>query len=209
MELLTWLTYLVIITAVIAFPGPFSLLVSLHGYQYGPRKAQYTIFGNLFGSWILMCLSAMGLGVLLAFSETMFSVVRYLGAGYLVCLGCLTLKRDFKPDPPSTSMDPLACSPFALLRQGFFAGIGHSWTWVFFVALFPIFLDPAAALPGQLLTMMGTWLVVDYLVKQLYLQLGRSVSHQFEDTRLVRLVNRLTGGLFVTFGSVLSGGSRS
>ena len=56
MELTVWLSYVAMISALIAFPGPSSLLITMHGYQYGFKRSNYTIIANLLGSLGLMTL---------------------------------------------------------------------------------------------------------------------------------------------------------
>jgi len=87
MDTTTWLAYAGVITALIIIPGPSSVLITLHGYKYGFKKTNSTIIGNLIGSSVLMGLSAIGLSLILTSSEVIFSLVKYIGAAYLIFIG--------------------------------------------------------------------------------------------------------------------------
>lgn len=209
MELSVWLSYVALISALIAFPGPSSLLITLHGYRYGLKKTNYSIFGNLFGSLVLMSFSALGLGVMLTTSELMFSVIKYLGAGYLIYLGVkIWNKKSIHDTDNIHSPKQEVHSSKNLIKQGFFTGLSNPKDLIFFTALFPVFINSKSPIFWQLLVLMITWLIIDYAIKVVYASTGKRINRQFSNASFVTAFNRLTGGMFITAGVVLAGSNK-
>ena len=205
MELTVWLSYVAMISVLIAFPGPSSLLVTLHGYQYGFRRSNFTIIANLLGSLVLMILSALGLGILISTSDILFSSVKYLGAGYLIYIGIKTWRRSTAVLNNESTDIINDESNLSLLKQGFFTGISNPKDLVFFTALFPVFISADQPIIGQLLVLMCTWLVIDYLLKVIYSLTGKKINKQFSSGTFVTVFNRITAGMFIVAGMALAG----
>ena len=87
MSLNLWLLYVSLAAAVIASPGPSALLCVSHAVSHGARKTIATIVGGITASMTLMALSALGLGAVIAASDTWFQAIKWAGAAYLVYLG--------------------------------------------------------------------------------------------------------------------------
>lgn len=205
MELTSWLSYVAMISALIAFPGPSSLLITMHGYQYGFKKSNYTIVSNLLGSLILMALSALGLGVLISTSETLFSFIKYLGAAYLIYIGVKTWRKSEVTANNKSTNNTNNESNISLLKQGFFTGISNPKDLVFFAALFPVFINSQQPMIGQFFILMFTWLFIDYMIKIIYSLTGKRINKQFSNSTFAKLFNRITGGMFIVAGMALAG----
>lgn len=207
MDITTWLSYVAMISALIALPGPSSLLITMHGYQYGFKKSNYTIIANLLGSLVLMLMSALGLGVLIATSESLFTLVKYLGAAYLIYLGVKTYGKSSSLEKNKNNNNTYQEneSSTSLLKQGFFTGISNPKDLVFFAALFPVFINSEQPILGQFLVLMLTWLVIDYLIKTIYCFAGKRINKQFSSASFVTTFNRVTGGMFIAAGLALAG----
>lgn len=208
MELSTWISYVAMITALIAFPGPSSLLITMHGYRYGIRRTHYTIVAHLIGSLLLMILSALGLGLIIATSEVLFSVIKYLGAAYLIYLGITTWRKDDLSTDALTGQAAQRKSTLLMLKQGFLTEVSNPKDLVFFAALFPVFINPEQAILGQFLILMITWLVIDYVLKIVYSLAGKRINRQFSNCSFTRWFNRITGGMFIVAGLALAGSNQ-
>jgi len=205
MELTIWLSYVAMISALIAFPGPSSLLITMHGYQYGFKKSNFTILANLLGSLVLMILSALGLGILISTSEVFFSIVKYLGAAYLIYIGFKTWRKSSVIPNKNNSSNNYSESTSSMFKQGFFTGISNPKDLVFFAALFPVFINSEQPILGQFFILMLTWLVIDYIIKVFYSLTGKRINKQFSSSAFVTVFNRITGGMFVVAGLALAG----
>ncbi|RVU84625.1 LysE family translocator [Leucothrix sargassi] len=209
MELATWLAYLGVITVLIATPGPSCLLVTLHGYQYGVKKANATIIGDVLGASLLMLISALGLGVLLTTSDTLFTLLKYIGAAYLIYLGIQTWRKPLSSGSEVVTDKQALKSTRQLFKQGLLTSMTNPKDLLFFAALFPAFLNNQAPLSTQLSLLMLTWVAVNYIVCLLYAITGTKVNKQFSNPSFMKAFNRFTGGMFVSFGALLAGANNS
>ena len=204
MDLTTWLAYLGVISVLIATPGPSCLLATFHGYKYGVKKTNATILGDVIGASLLMLISALGLGILLASHDTLFTILKYIGAAYLIYLGVQTWRK------PVTTVDPITPSNIPtettrqLFKQGFLTSVTNPKDLLFFAALFPAFLNNQQPLFTQLTVLMVTWVAVNYGVCLLYAVAGTKVNKQFSKPSFMKAFNRFTGGMFVSFGTLLA-----
>jgi len=136
----------------------------------------------------------------LSTSETLFLITKYLGAAYLMYLGVKTW-RNSSIDKNSTSASTAqADSVVSIFKQGFFTGVSNPKDLLFFAALFPAFLNAQQPLLIQLSILMLTWLVVDYLIKIVYVMVGKKLKMKFSNPNFLRTFNRLTGSMFFGFG---------
>ena len=87
MDFNTWLLFAFTIAVVIAIPGPLTLLMINSTIRYGLKKSLPIILGGSLASSILITVSALGLGAVITASATLFNIIKYLGAAYLVYLG--------------------------------------------------------------------------------------------------------------------------
>jgi homoserine/homoserine lactone efflux protein len=206
----TWITYIGVITALIIFPGPVALLCTSHGLRFGRHRAFATVLGGGAASLVLMTLSALGLGAILATSETAFFILKLVGGAYLVYLGLQAWLT-----APSSAMDaPHESGPVqgqtvpGLFRQGFMVGIGNPKDLLFFAALFPNFITVGEPQMLQFVILALTWLVIDTTLMTLYATLGSGLGRWFESPGRMRAFHRTTGGLFLGAGGTLIATSR-
>lgn len=206
MELVTWLTYLGVITALIAFPGPVALLCASHGLKHGHRRTLSTVIGGALAALIMMTCSALGLGAILATSETAFLILKFVGGAYLIWLGIQSWRApaeapQWTPSEEQAELQPL--SSWSLFKTGFTVGISNPKDLLFFAALFPGFIAMDQPQLPQFAILAITWLVIDTTLMSLYSVLGAQASRWFRHAHHVRWFNRITGSLFISAGSAL------
>ena len=131
------------VVAVIVFlliPGPGNLALITSTGKGGLRGGFGSIFGLIAGDQVLMWTAVAGVAALLAASPAAFGAVQWLGAGYLAWLGLRMILA--KPgDRPVLQMQP---SHF--FRQSFVITLLNPKAIVFYMAFFPLFVDPAQQL---------------------------------------------------------------
>ena len=123
----------------IAIPGPSVVFTVGRALTYGRTVALLTVLGNSLGLLAALVLVSVGLGDLVATSDTAFEVLKIGGAAYLVWLGISAL-RHREPLEVHDELGPSLHGPTAL-RQGFVVGFTNPKGYVMFVALIPQFLD--------------------------------------------------------------------
>lgn len=206
------MTYVGVITALISFPGPVALLCTTHGLRFGRQRALATVLGGTLASLVMMLLSALGLGAILATSETAFLVLKLVGGAYLIFLGV----QAWRAQPQSPARGPQGpaaqCRHHApvtrLFRHGFTVGISNPKDLLFFAALFPNFITVGEPQAMQFVVLALTWLVIDITLMSIYAAMGSGVGRWFDRPGRVRAFNRATGGLFMAAGGTLVTSSR-
>ncbi len=123
----------------IAIPGPSVVFTVGRALTYGRTVALLTVLGNSFGLLAALVLVSVGLGDLVATSDTAFEVLKLGGAAYLVWLGVHAL-RHRQPLEVHGESGP-AVPRFVALRQGFVVGFTNPKAYVIFAAALPQFVD--------------------------------------------------------------------
>ncbi len=134
-----WFAFALAAAAVIAIPGPTTLMVLGHTVSNGWRMGALSLIGVTLGDICAITLSVLGFSALLATSAEAFTAMKWLGAAYLVWLGIKLWRAggalDAKPRTDATSA----------LKM-----LGHAWLvtalnpkgLTFFIAFLPQFIDP-------------------------------------------------------------------
>jgi homoserine/homoserine lactone efflux protein len=203
MDLGTWLTYLLatIILSVTPGPGVFSSISS--GLHHGVRRGIWNAVGMQAASLVCIVVVSLGLGAILVASETLFTVVKWLGVAYLIYLGIVTWRapaRGFEEDKNDTSH-----APRDIFMRGFLVNITNPKGIIFFAAIFPQFIDVARPLALQYVILGATTIVIDLVTMTGYIALAAKVFRAMRDPQQLRWVNRSLGGVFVAAGVALAG----
>lgn len=140
----------------IAVPGPSVVFIVSRAVAFGRRVALLTVVGNAAGEALQVGLVAVGVGELLERSVVALSVLRLVGAAYLVYLGVRTLRSRSQLLESGSGTAPT--SRAAALTDGMVVGATNPKTAVFFVTVLPAFVAPGGfALPLQILTLGSIW----------------------------------------------------
>lgn len=129
-------TFVVTIIVFLLIPGPGNLALVLSTSKGGVRGGLAATAGVILGDQVLMWLAVAGVAALLAAYPAAFHVVQWVGAGYLAWLGgfMLTAKPGAAP--------VLNIRPRQFLRQAFFITLLNPKAILFYMAFFPLFVDP-------------------------------------------------------------------
>ena len=141
----------------------------------------------------------MGLGALLAASETAFTVAKLIGAAYLIWLGIKTFRSEsvLQIDgaaPPSRR---------SFFVQGVMVGASNPKAVLFFAAFFPQFLNPATPFVPQFAILALTFMAFEFTVLSCCALGVSRIAPLLRSSRAVRWFNRVSGGLFTLMGSLL------
>lgn len=81
------LTYISIAAMMVIIPGADTMLLVKNTLNYGPKAGRYTVLGMAMGLSFWTLIAILGLSVVIAKSVILFSIIKYLGAAYLIYLG--------------------------------------------------------------------------------------------------------------------------
>ncbi len=145
-----------IVTAfvIIVVPGPSVLFVISRGVTLGRRAGLATVLGNEAGLGVQLVLVLAGLGAVLERSIVAFTVVKVLGACYLVYLGVQALRhRRRLADAFTAGVEPAPLG--RIFREGFIVGATNPKSMILFTAVVPQFVDPARGHVALQLAVLG------------------------------------------------------
>lgn len=202
MTLSVWLTYFVATLILSLSPGPgvFSSISS--GLHHGFRLGMWNAVGMQAAGLILVAIVSLGLGAILLASETLFSIVKWIGVAYLIYLGIVTWRspaRGFRDEG-----DDGARTPREVFMRGFLVNITNPKGIIFFAAILPQFIDVARPQAPQYTILASTTFAVDIVVMMGYTALAAKVFRVMTDPARLRWVNRTLGGAFVAAGAALA-----
>jgi homoserine/homoserine lactone efflux protein len=213
MNLHLWLTFFIASWAISLSPGPGALAAMSSGLRYGFARGYWTTLGLIIGIWTQTLVVGVGLGALIAASNTAFLVVKWLGVAYLVYLGIQQWRAPAVPMVGADSADkaPDAEQPprRSLVWRGWLINAMNPKGTAFMLAVVPQFLDLSQPLALQYLVITATLSFTDLVVMAGYTALASQVLSLLRSPRQIRWMNRAFGSLFVAAGALLATFKRS
>src|SRR5438445_12122124 len=125
--------------ALAVVPGPAVTYIVTQSVDKGRRAGLFSAFGVATGGLVHVAAATAGLSALLASSASAFTVVKLVGAAYLIAIGLLRLLR---PDTEAGEIAPPAVEPRRIFMQGAVVNVLNPKTALFFLASLPQFVDP-------------------------------------------------------------------
>lgn len=195
--------FLLVALVVTLTPGPATALVLRVAARDGRRAALGTIAGNSVGVLMWGCLSAVGVSSLILASQIAFDVLRFGGALVLIVLGVRSLMHRGEQSAESVDVPRGRVG----WRSGLVTAVANPKLAVFFVALFPQFLSPHAAVLPAALAMAATIVAYD-LIWFSALAYAVDRAGAVLRPRLRRIMERVTGGVLVALGVSIAAEAR-
>jgi len=204
MSLQLWSLYASAVLLLCLTPGPNSLLAVTNGARFGVGRTLFSTFGCAVGLTLLIGASLSGLGLVLAASETVFYVIKWLGACYLIYLGVSLIRtRGAFADVGKASRPAAPPSEIYLFGQGLWIVVMNPKAVIFFAAFLPQFYAPEHGLLPQFLAMAGTFVGIEVVVEVLLAAFASKLTAYLSSGAGMHLFNRVTGGVFVLAGAYL------
>ena len=204
MTLHLWGLYASAVLLLCLTPGPNSLLAITNGARFGVSKTLFSTLGCASGLTLLIGASLSGLGLILAASETVFYIIKWLGACYLIYLGVSLFRtRGASADALKASRPAAPRSNVFLFGQGLWIVGMNPKVVIFFSAFLPQFYDPEHGLVLQFLVMAGTFVGVEVVVEILLAAFANKLTAHVTSGTGMRMFNRATGSVFVLAGAYL------
>ena len=204
MTLTAFLLYLAAVAVLVLTPGPTMLMSITNAITQGTARALISAAGSVTAVLGVMLLSSMGLGALLAASETAFTVLKIVGAAYLIYLGVTTFRSaDRAVFAPSNVGTAQTKTPRALFLQGWMVGASNPKALLFFSAFFPQFIDPATSWAPQFGILATTFVAIEFAVLSLCCVFAARLAPWLRQAGRARWFNRVSGSLFAAMGALL------
>lgn len=199
-------TFIVFVAAAIALllvPGPAVIFIVTRSVTHGRTAGLVSVLGVHTGSVVHVAAAALGVSALLATSATAFSVIKYLGAAYLIFLGVQRLLRRGH-DEERTRVLPLASA--RLYRQGIVVNVLNPKTAIFFLAFLPQFVNPARGPVALQIALLGTcFIVLGIASDSTYAMLAGTLAGRLRlDAAVRRRLDRASGVIYLGLGATVA-----
>lgn len=203
MPLDLWLAFVAASFVLLMIPGPTILLVISYSLTQGRRVALAMAAGVALGDLIAMTASLLGLGALILASATLFSVLKWVGAAYLVYLGVKLLRSPPARADVADVADVAAPAPRdarAIFAHAATVTALNPKSIAFFIAFVPQFLRPEAALAPQFMILIATFVTLAALNALAYALLADRLRSRIGRPAVLRWMTRAGGVALVGMG---------
>ena len=199
-SLVHWTTFLGAALLLNLSPGPDIAFILGQTVRRG-RRAGFAAMGGVWaGTLVHVFFASAGLSAILASSATAFTIVKWVGAAYLVYLGVMAWRSSGLMVLPDPSEDPLPVRK--LVRQGIGVSLLNPKVAIFFLAFLPQFVVEGAGPQWAQLALHGLLvIVVAALVEPPLVMLSERLTRTWRDQpRIAQWLDRCLGTVFVSLG---------
>jgi len=194
--------------ALLIMPGPAVLYIVARSIDQGSRAGLISTLGISVGALFHIGAAALGVSAILAASATAFSMMKYLGAAYLIYLGMRRLMAKDEIQPGVTKLRSLK----QVFLQGIWVNVLNPKTALFFFAFLPQFVDASRGqVAGQIVLLGAMFVALGMLSDGLYALLAGRLGHLLKGSlAFLRVQRYLTGGIYIALGltTALSGSGK-
>lgn len=201
MDFHLWLAFVAAAFFISISPGSGAVNTISNGMQFGLRRSLPSIFGLQLGYGAQILIVGVGLGALLASSNTAFNILKWLGVAYLVWLGIQKWRQPVLTIDEHANQIESASKRF---WQAAFVNLTNPKATVFLVALFPQFINLNAPQTPQFMVMGSTLIIADIVVMIGYATLASQLARWMRSERHQKMQNRLFGGMFIFAATLMA-----
>ncbi|TCP63212.1 threonine/homoserine/homoserine lactone efflux protein [Rhodovulum bhavnagarense] len=205
MPLDLWLAFGVASMVLLIIPGPTILLVISYSLSQGRRVAVAMALGVALGDLVAMSASLAGLGALVLASATLFSVLKWGGALYLLYLG---IKLWRSPPVLPQEVNPAQRPARAVFGHAAAVTALNPKSIAFFIAFVPQFLRPEAPLGLQFAVLIGSFVSLAALNALAYALLADRLRARIRRPGVLRAMSRAGGGALIGMAGLTASTAR-
>ena len=191
-----WLAFVAASAILLAIPGPTILLVISYALGHGRKFAAATVAGVALGDFTAMTASMLGLGALLAASATIFTLLKWVGAAYLIYLG-IKLWRAPVANPETGEATAQNDKALRIFLHAYVVTALNPKSIIFFVAFLPQFLDTSRPVFMQMVIFEATFLVLATMNAGTYALMASMARQTIRKPTVQRIVNCTGGSLMI------------
>ncbi|MEM8731473.1 MAG: LysE family translocator [Pseudomonadota bacterium] len=193
------LTYALVVLGFVFVPGPATLLTVARATTSGTKVGIATGAGITAGDIIHTFLAVIGISAIIAASATLFSIVKYIGAAYLVYLGLRAILEKESVDLGQGRVPITAAQAF---RQAILAEILNPKTALFFLAFLPQFVSPENGYVVLQLTILGVVFALLGLLSTVVYSVAAGGLGSFlrRHPKVLKWQGKVVGGIYCALG---------
>jgi RhtB (resistance to homoserine/threonine) family protein len=188
-------------------PGPDSLLIMSKSASQGWRAGSVASLGIGSGVFVHVFAAALGLSAILASSATAFTVVKYVGAAYLVYIGITALRQKSSIDSEANnSVNSLPHTMKSIFWQGFLSNALNPKVALFFLAFVPQFINHDSPEKALAFIVLGAIFNVNSMLWCHFLAISTAfASKRLKISKSMSVwLNKTIGVLFISLGMKLA-----
>ena len=198
-DLSTLIAYIAVVLGFVFIPGPATLLTIARATSSGTKVGIATGAGIAAGDMFHTAMAMVGISAIIATSAMLFSIVKYIGAAYLIYLGIRAIVEKSPADPTAGA---LAISAGRAFRQAVLTEVLNPKTALFFLAFLPQFVRPEngsvmlqLAVLGIVFVMLGLFSTVVFAVSA-----GRLGAFLRRNPTMLKWQGKVVGGIYCALG---------
>jgi threonine/homoserine/homoserine lactone efflux protein len=192
--------------ALAVVPGPAVTYIVMHSVDKGRRAGLASAAGVASGGLVHVAAATVGLSALIASSATAFTVVKLVGAVYLIVVGIRRIVG--RDDAEQVQASPATMR--RIYRRGVIVNVFNPKTALFFLAFLPQFVDRGASIPPQVALLGLTFAAIAFASDCLYALLADLLAGRLRRSgRGARARRYLSGGIFAVLGVTAAAAHRS
>ena len=185
-------------------PGPGVFAIISRALLYGSKNCMGLTLGMIMSDVIYLLLACFGLAAIADNWATLFDIIRYIGAAYLIFLGWKLINAQLDPSDLETGYTPVQSAFFSGIIQGFLISASNPKVILFYISFLPSFMD---------LTLLSyTDIVIVSMIASLALFIGvmgvalgaARLSKLIKTPKAYRTLNFSSGSIMIFAGSYLA-----
>ncbi|WP_310620493.1 LysE family translocator [Flexibacterium corallicola] len=194
-----WSAFAVSCIAVLIIPGPTVIMIISYALGQGKQTAPASVSGSAVGDFVAMTVSLMGAGALLATSATLFTILKLLGAAYLVWLG-IKMWRSQSFALSNIQGITQKTSNYRVFRSTFVVTALNPKSIMFFTAFVPQFIDPHGDLFTQFAILEATFVGLAILNSLIWAHMAAGMRGKMGGGKSLRYVGKVGGSFLIGAG---------
>lgn len=196
------LVFIGVAAIVIVVPGPDTAVVTKNVLVHGRRAALGTSLGVSAGLSVWTVAAAVGVASVVRASAVAFTVLKLIGALYLLWLGLQALRAARHPESDGRTATPNkpAMGARGGFRQGFLSDLANPKIGVFFTSLLPQFVDPGHAVLVPFLVLGAVFVLMTALWLLVYCLIAARAARTLQRPRVKAAMDRVTGVVLIGLG---------
>lgn len=198
-DLSTLTAYIAVVLGFVFIPGPATLLTVARATSSGTKVGIATGAGIAAGDVFHTVMAMVGISAIIATSAALFSIVKYIGAAYLVYLG---IRAIIEKTPANPAAGALAISAGKAFRQAILTEVLNPKTALFFLAFLPQFVRPENGSVMLQMTILGVIFVMLGLLSTVVFAVsaGRLGTFLRRNPRVLKWQGKIVGGIYCALG---------
>jgi RhtB (resistance to homoserine/threonine) family protein len=187
---------------VIIVPGPDTAVVTKNVLVHGRRAALGTSLGVSAGLSVWTLAAAVGIASLVRASAVAFTVLKLIGALYLIWLGLQALRAAGSSDlgGPASRANARPMGALGGFRQGLLSDLANPKIGIFFTSLLPQFVDPGRPVLLPFLALGAVFVLMTILWLFAYSLLTARAAETLQRPRVRAALDRVTGVVLIAIG---------